>query len=104
MPILPPRRWYQFRLTTWFVLVAILGWAMTYWPWVVIHREVKIRPLIEEEIGSGSHSGTFTYTDLDIEIPNRAILWPALALATFVGWKAAWAVGQRMAGRKVEQA
>lgn len=28
MPFLHPRRWFQFRLSTWFVLVAILGWAM----------------------------------------------------------------------------
>ncbi|MGD9646475.1 MAG: hypothetical protein AB7U73_12240 [Pirellulales bacterium] len=24
----PKRRWFQFRLSTWLVLVAILGWAM----------------------------------------------------------------------------
>jgi hypothetical protein len=39
MRLFPPRRWFQFRLSTWFVLVAILGWAMTCWPWWTEHYE-----------------------------------------------------------------
>jgi hypothetical protein len=27
MRFLSPRRWFQSRLSTWFVLVGILGWA-----------------------------------------------------------------------------
>ena len=28
----PSRRWFQFRLSTWFVLVAILAWGIVCWP------------------------------------------------------------------------
>ena len=28
MRFLPPRRWFQYRLSTWFVLVGILAWAI----------------------------------------------------------------------------
>jgi hypothetical protein len=39
MRFLPPRRWIQFRLSTWFVLVAIVAWAMTCRPWWTEHYE-----------------------------------------------------------------
>lgn len=29
MPLLPLRYWFQFRLSTWFVMVAILTWHMS---------------------------------------------------------------------------
>ena len=27
-------RWFQFRVSTWFILLPILAWAMLQWPWV----------------------------------------------------------------------
>lgn len=68
-----PRRWFQFRLTTWFVLVAILAWAMTEWPWVVTAQTIA-----EEQ-----------------RTLNQALKPPALALAAFVGWKTAWMIAGR---------
>lgn len=35
---LQPRRWFQFSLSTWFVLVAILAWAMVC-RWPLINNE-----------------------------------------------------------------
>ncbi len=35
MRVVPPRHWFQFKLSTWFVLVAILAWAMIQWPSVM---------------------------------------------------------------------
>jgi hypothetical protein len=33
MRLLPPRRWFQFRLSTWLLLIAILCWAMSARPY-----------------------------------------------------------------------
>jgi len=35
----PKRRWLQFRLSTWFALVAILAWALACQPYVVYRAE-----------------------------------------------------------------
>lgn len=37
----PHRRWFQLRLNTWLVLVAILGWAMATQPYMVISNTVR---------------------------------------------------------------
>lgn len=94
---LPPRRWFQFRLTMWFVLVAILAWAMIQWPWWYMHLDGVID--VELPGKGGTHR-----TVLESRRPNPALLYPALALAAFVGWKAAWAIGRRVAARKAERA
>jgi hypothetical protein len=94
----PPRRWLQFRLSTWFVLVAILGWAMVTRPYWVRDSFSQFR----------SGQSAYVTSDRGDLIPARALMvrprprvnpalgWPALALATFLAWKAAWAVGPRM--------
>lgn len=84
---LPPRRWFQFKLSTWFVLVAILAWAMLYWPWIETRRE----------LGAPVRYGLFIGTVRTYENrtrPNPDLLYPALALAAFVGLKAALASGR----------
>jgi hypothetical protein len=77
------RRCFQFRLSTWFVLVAIMAWTMAEWPWVRSYSlwsgYVFVKPLF------------MTQRRL-----NPALLYPALALAMFVVWKVAWLfVGRR---------
>ncbi|MBX9789949.1 MAG: hypothetical protein K2Y37_13610 [Pirellulales bacterium] len=72
MQFLPPRRWLQFRLSTWFVLVAILGWAMASRPWLI---EVQHVPPFEPWY-----------------LPNPFLALPALTLAAFLAWNAAWAL------------
>lgn len=38
----PRRRWFQFRLSTWLVLVAIAAWAMACWPWLAPRNEAEV--------------------------------------------------------------
>jgi hypothetical protein len=114
MRFLPPRRWFQFRLSTWFVLVAILGWAMTCWPILVrerrvvsaaewnaasgkmpkenLEREVKYHELLAAR--RQNHPVTWHYFVVESR-PNARLLYPALALAAFLVWKAAWAMVAR---------
>lgn len=102
MHFLPPRRWFQFRLSTWFILVVILGWAMACQPWIV-HARFGVAP-------RGFASSTpklvtflnvkyvrrFTTPYLYDEFGlNRKLGGPALAVAAFLAWKAAWAVVER---------
>ena len=101
MRFLPPRRWLQFRLSTWFVLVAVLGWAMTCRPYYKDFHDV----VVEHEGGSGILSFGFNDEDpyhtallatLHAQVGlNPELRWPTLALAAFLAWKAAWAVAER---------
>jgi len=120
MPFLPARRWFQFRLSTWFVLVAILVWAMTEWPYSITHRREWHHegvPLLsthstqawdrqhpwpadaEHYIGNGEGGVWWTVRSR----PNPGLKWPALALALFLTWKAAWALIERRRGRFAAQ-
>jgi hypothetical protein len=125
MHLLPPRRWFQFRLSTWFVLVAILGWAMACWPFYwheITHYSAPMRAR-DERTALGvfvGRSNSADYTDWihkqreaflthgfpassfprtsyveGRDIVNPATRWPVLALAAFLAWKAAWAVVER---------
>jgi len=90
MRFLPPRRWFQFRLSTWFVLVAILGWAMACRPWWVNEFDIdESSPrLVTGDITQGIYL-------VDKSHVNGQLLQPASALAVFLAWKAAWAVVER---------
>jgi hypothetical protein len=105
MPLLPSRRWLQFRLSTWFVLVAILGWAMAtrpYYGWFV-SRQLgtieQVRAIATEQTGRFSFKSTtmgYDAAGADAWLEQRQqfnprLKWPALALAVFLAWKAAWA-------------
>ena len=85
------RRWFQFRLASWFVLVAILAWAMS------------LKPEFRYKHSTGLSGGPpdififeFFYVSPDRSINHwefwaigiSALLWPALALVAFVAWKA----------------
>lgn len=122
MPLLPPRRWFQFKLSTWFVLVAIVAWTMMLWRYAEVVRLYErpdppklasdVQKYLEEErrraqlrrdsIG-GKVLGTYTFggkTFDKIEVqrngPNFRLIYPALALAAFIGWKAVRAIGKRI--------
>jgi len=79
----------QFRLTTWFVLVGILAWAM--WQ----------PPIMRFRIGSdGSLVRAYDWlntsrADEDYFFPNAYFIFPVLALAAFVGWKGFWLLRNR---------
>ena len=105
MRFLPSRRWFQFRLSTWFVLVAILGWAMAtrpYYGWFVSRQSgtvVQVRAIATEQTGRFSFKSTtrgYDAAGADAWLESRQqfnprLKWPALALATFLAWKAVWA-------------
>ena len=57
----PAKRRFRFRLSTVLIVTAITAWAMA-------------TPLSRNKV-----------------YPNPHLAWPALTLAAFVGWKAAWA-------------
>ena len=118
MRFLPPRRWFRFRLSTWFVLVAILAWAMTCWPILVrerrvvsaaewnaatgkmseenLEREVKYHELLAAR--RQNHAVTFHHFFVETRL-NARLLYPAFALAAFLAWKAAWVMVERQRRR-----
>lgn len=70
------RSFFQFRLSTWLVLVGILAWMMACQPyWVPGYRGKGIPP--------------------DAWLLNPQFKWPALALVAFMGWKTFWLVRER---------
>src|SRR5689334_21924047 len=88
----PPttRRWFQWRLSTWFVLVAIIGWAMIQTPYLVPPFPRLTSWMI---LGRGLNSDAVLIGHL---IPDRKInpdlLGPCVALLAFLTWKAFWLV------------
>ncbi len=104
------RRWFQYNLSTWFVLVTILAWAMLYWPWVTrttaaypypIPRAVAWRCRVLAKIGvypSNPQAYNVLVEQFDPN-PNSSLLYPAIALAAFISWKAAWRIVERQRKR-----
>ena len=106
-----PRRWFQFRLTTWLVLVAILAWTMFLGPYCLIvfrhgphgHDDFMLQfgeP--EQRAGGWALSGRsargHSSTDRELTVafgPNPELEYPALALAAFSIGKAAWLIAKR---------
>lgn len=102
------RRWFQFRLSTWLVLVAIVAWAMalgvrserTFW---VSKSEDFWRsgrqpqPIGFRPTGSIRYSGNRHgwQTQFRSMMPNPKLKYPILALVAFIGWKAFWLVRER---------
>jgi hypothetical protein len=106
---LPPRRWFQFRLSTWFVLVAILGWAMTVWPYFDEFAALVelIKATVHPSTGGIDQPYHIPYWGLSqflwfwkLKLSVEELEGPALALAAFLAWKAAWAVGPRLVRRR----
>jgi hypothetical protein len=95
MDNVPKRPWFQFRLSTWFVLVAILGWAMATRPYVeyqsVASGGVELPPREE----SWSLAVETWNHEFSVESGPKSVAWPALALAGFLARKASWAVVER---------
>ncbi len=82
------RRRPQFRLSTWLVLVAILGWALIEWPWVRLPESGS--PPALNYVGSKETTLIAWKPPYQERTINPDLLYPALALAALVGWKAAW--------------
>ncbi|MGE0536594.1 MAG: hypothetical protein AB7O68_16610 [Pirellulales bacterium] len=118
----PPRRWLRFRLSTVLILTAIAAWAMACRPWgqykhdalsipaltKTIHFEVRWDipnvsserpfPTPSNNIGfalSASFASAAPVHFFSLVIGPRLVVWPALALLSFLTWKAAWTVVER---------
>lgn len=70
----PTFRWYQWRLSTWFVLVALLGWAFAITP-----SRIVVRDSIPRSSGKPSVN-TLIYV-------NPHYFAPVFALMAFACWK-----------------
>lgn len=107
----PPRRWYQFRLSTILVLVAIAAWVMACRPlWIdgmdswrqITHAEymqrlevsLDARRLPEWRRPPTTIVAMTGPPSFYIEEPgpNPKLKWPILALAAFLTWKLSWAI------------
>lgn len=80
------RRWFQFRLSTALVLVAILAWEMACWPWLIVTSNSYFQGETIKETGQVADRFTFYIT----EGFNLRLYWSALAGFAFVTWRWAW--------------
>ncbi|MGE0536598.1 MAG: hypothetical protein AB7O68_16630 [Pirellulales bacterium] len=113
MRFLLQRRWLQFRLSTWFVLVAILGWACASPLYVIDHMQVSTMVFTPVPLPTGLEPleiksikdypdvppGGMAQYDVSFRRFNRLGIAPYLVLAAFLAWKAAWAIRSRLVRR-----
>jgi hypothetical protein len=117
MPFLPSRRWFRFRLSTWFVLVGLAAWVMASKPVVPLSRYNAtigrstwyfaigwdgpefVGPPMRPKSGhfTVTLSGTWqkTYRSYEFHILTDRLIYPSLGLLVFLAWKATWAVAER---------
>ena len=101
----PPRRWYQFKLSTILVLVGIVAWAMAYFlkgyfitPWFRYETPEPVKPRNYDDWSFTCTLGTPDGEAIDCLLGfvfRRGIGWPLLALAAFLTWKLVWVIGAR---------
>ena len=102
----PQHHWYQFRLSTWFVLVAILCWGLSQWPFwepfeslmVLIRSNITVKSSWSEVPRPEPRFGETVLGWKLLRIADR-LRWPALALAGFVAFKL---VAQRSSSQVAE--
>ena len=95
----PRRRRFQFRLSTW-LLVAILAWAISTRPYQVPANLSQmvftgggfVQPSLFCRVFGFELMATRTIEYVGPTKLNPTHLYPALALAAFIGWKAAWLI------------
>ncbi|MBX9788474.1 MAG: hypothetical protein K2Y37_06125 [Pirellulales bacterium] len=91
----PKRRWFRFRLSTVLILTAILAWGMATRPHIVPGPGAHIIWTPPETKAERDSIWTRWGTPYANRKLNPALRWPAIALAVFLSWKAAWAVVER---------
>jgi hypothetical protein len=98
----PRHRWFQFKLSTWFVLAGILAWALAQIPlWSEIDELIVLIETSVEPYGFGGIkmprvlgiTETVWYWKLTTILTK--LRWQLLALLAFVAWKAAWLIVAR---------
>jgi hypothetical protein len=97
----PSRRFLQFQLSTWFVLIAIVAWAMSLGPHVQwsdralraeYSGEIIVAIYIVPEHGAG-------LTQRWLYFGPSKLMWPALAFFAFLGLKALAPIIERAGSR-----
>lgn len=95
----PKRRWFQFRLGTWFILIGIVAWVMaTPWEIWVDSRTLGLFAIptrndffeVESSTSGGPPAGAIL-----ILVLNPALFWPAMAAVSFACWKLVWRIVER---------
>jgi hypothetical protein len=80
------RRW-QFRLSTWCWLVAILGLALVSGPvWLIEPVDFAAEPF---PVGGG-----LPHSEVRVRLNPRS-WWPVLATVALVAWKGGWLLRER---------
>jgi len=122
----PKRRWFRFRLSTVLILTAIVAWAMACRPsvdWGYLENTVEFDPTKAADLyialdddpkrpGDSvvdfdnvcfgfSLSGPSGWNQRWISIAPKSLVYPAISLAAFLAWKAAWAVIERRRARRI---
>ncbi|MGE0536735.1 MAG: hypothetical protein AB7O68_17320 [Pirellulales bacterium] len=99
----PKSRWFQVRISTLLILTAIVAWGMVTWPHEFQCYSDLESSWADERYFSISFGATFgsplRFQQVHI-VFGIAAVWPALALATFLSWKAAWAVIARRRAKR----
>lgn len=107
----PPRRWYQFRLSTILVLVGIAAWAMAMLPlWTSmeeLQRQIDLLVANEKNLSTLGLNDANPYPKPErfdvgirwrLEKAANRLQGPILALAVFLTWKFAWSIAARREG------
>jgi hypothetical protein len=86
------RRWFQFRLSTALVLVAILAWAMATQPNLLDTRElIFFGPVVKQP----KEVLLPQVRQVSRHSLNPRLCFPAFALLAFISWKAFWLIRER---------
>lgn len=93
----PPRRWYQFKLSTWFVLAGITAWVMALKPF--FSSESLTAGQLTDRNGLYVNIGMENLENVPYLLfrigPAPELAGPVIALLAFVGWKSAWLIVER---------
>ena len=92
MRFLPPRRWFQFRLSTWFVLVIALAGMMSSRPYLVFIERPHFGGGLYGEKTKSLFGMTWIREGLGWQEEvglNHRLTWPVLILISFIAWKVA---------------
>jgi hypothetical protein len=104
----PKRRWFRFRLSTVLILTAITAWGMARRPDQLFHfsRATHGYVGLPATAAAPPHIGDLfpdrgrTYYRIDKTALIRRLAYPAIALAAFLAWKAAWAMVEASTPRR----
>src|SRR4051794_35250581 len=103
----PSRRWFQFRLSTWFVLVGLVALSMSlrpYTEWSVDSGAVTSSspaPPGASVIITVRHMAEVEHTWIIIKTtPNPKLAWPTLGLLALLTWKIAGQIVERRRSRR----